>query len=163
MVACIMNTNYQSSCCQFIPLREEHKDGLLFVTRIRDSIGRVSSERLSQYARWYWKTHIRPHFFQEEKILLPYLPINHPWAVKLLEDHANIRDLILSLDRVPDLQNFKILCNVIDTHIRFEERQVFAYLEQTLSNDVLDSIYSQLNCHPVATDDWKDEFWKKTS
>ena len=158
-----MDTNYQSPCRQFTPLREEHKDGLLFVTRMRDSIGKVSGERLSQYTRWYWKTHIRPHFFQEEKILLPYLPVNHPWAIKLLEDHANIRDLILSLDRLADLQSFKTLCNIIETHIRFEERQVFAYLEQILPGKELNNIYTQLKEHPVSTDEWKDVFWKQAS
>jgi len=158
-----MDTNYQSRCRQLTPLSQEHKDGLLFVTRIRDSIGSISIDRLCQYTRWYWKTHIRPHFFQEEKILLPYLPANHPWAIKLLEDHANIRDLILSLDRAADLQSFKILCNVIDTHIQFEERQVFAFLEQTLSGKELNTIYTQLENHPVGDAEWKDVFWKKGS
>ena len=106
---------------------------------------------------------MRPHFFQEEKILLPYLPVNHPWAIKLLEDHANIRDLILSLDRLADLQSFKTLCNIIETHIRFEERQVFTYLEQILPGKELNNIYTQLKVHPVSTDEWKDVFWKQAS
>ena len=158
-----MNTIDQTRCRQLVPLSQEHEDGLLFVKRIREYMGSVSIERLCQYTRWYWKTHIRPHFFQEEKILLPYLPLSHPWATKLQEDHANIRDLILSLDRMADLQSFKTLCNVIETHIRFEERQVFAYLEQTLSGKELNNILIQLKDHPVAADEWKDTFWKQAS
>jgi hemerythrin-like domain-containing protein len=145
---------------QLTPLSSEHRDGMLFVTRMRQALDQVSIERLRKYTLWYWKNHIKPHFYQEEKILLPYMPAEHPWSLKLQDDHAYIRDLILSLDQEADKQSFKSLCDLVDAHIRFEEQQVFTYLEQTLTEDQLNIISIQLEKHPVAAEEWKDMFWK---
>ena len=151
----------QTRSSQLLPLSAEHRDGMLFVTRIRQALGQVSGERLRNYTLWYWKNHIRPHFFQEEKILLPYMPVDHSMALKLQDDHAYIRDLILSLDQEVDKQSLKSLCDLLDAHIRFEERDVFAYLEQNLSEKQLNTIYEQLETHPVAAEEWKDVFWNQ--
>jgi hemerythrin-like domain-containing protein len=144
---------------QLTPLSKEHRDGMLFVTRIRQALDRVSIERLRNYTLWYWKNHIRPHFYQEERILLPYIPADHTLAVKLKDDHAYIRDLILSLDLEADKQSFKSLCDLLDAHIRFEEQHVFGYLEQQLTEIELDTIHGQLEQHPVIAEEWKDVFW----
>ncbi len=55
-----------------------------------------------------------------------------------------------------------MLADTITAHIRFEERELFNYLEQILSKDELDKVFLQLEAHPVAADEeWKDEFWVK--
>ena len=144
---------------QLAPLSREHKDGMEFVDRLRYGICHTSLDRLRCYAGWYWKNHIRPHFFQEEKILLPYLPVDHPLAKKLKEDHEQIRDLIITLDQESNAEYIAALADVIVTHIKFEEAEVFTYLEQTLSKDKLDNIYLQLENHPVSGEDWADKFW----
>ena len=145
---------------QLAALSSEHRDGYLFITHIREGLGKTSGERIRAYTLWYWKNHIKPHFFQEEKILLPYMPADHPWAIKLKEDHAYIRDLILSLDQQPDKHAFTSLCDLIDEHIRFEEKKVFAFLEQELSIEDLDIINKQLGEHPVDAGQWSDRFWE---
>jgi hemerythrin-like domain-containing protein len=154
-----MDTKLTTRSLQLTPLSREHKDGMLFVSRIRQALAKTSIERLRNYTLWYWKNHIRPHFFQEEKILLPYMPAAHALAVKLKDDHAYIRDLILSLDQEAEQQSFRALCDLIDAHIRFEEQQVFGYLEQHLTEEELNSIYVQLEGHPVAAEEWSDPFW----
>jgi hemerythrin-like domain-containing protein len=144
---------------QLTPLSAEHREGMLFLNRIREALDQVSIERLRSYTLWYWKNHIKPHFYQEEKILLPYMPADHPLALKLQDDHAYIRDLILSLDQDADKQSFRSLCDLLDSHIRFEEREVFSYLEQNLSENQLNTIHTQLETHPVTAEEWKDLFW----
>ena len=62
-----MDTQQHTRSRQLAPLSREHEDGMLFITRIREGLGKYSIERLSHYTRWYWKNHIRPHFFHEEK------------------------------------------------------------------------------------------------
>ena len=115
---------------------------------------------MRNYTLWFWRNHIKPHFFQEEKILLPSLPPDHPLALRLKEEHDYIRELILGLDDEPDTRTLIILCDLIDQHIRFEEREVFGYLEELLPVDVLNKIFQQLEAHPVNCDtEWKDEFW----
>ena len=71
-LACVMDIQQPIRSYQLKPLSQEHRDGMLYINRLREGLGRISIERLNQYTRWYWKNHIRPHFFQEERILLPY-------------------------------------------------------------------------------------------
>ncbi len=152
---------------QLAPLSREHHDGLLFAWKIKQGlVNKTPLDTLRSYALWYWRHHIKPHFYQEEKILLPYMPATHPFALRLKEEHDHIRELILGLDKEADKRNLEILCDLVTRHIRFEERELFQYLEELLSPSQLDDVSGQLDKHPVECDDpntsgWKDEFWVK--
>jgi hemerythrin-like domain-containing protein len=148
---------------QLQPLSREHHDGLLFVWKLKQGLeNRTSLEILKEYTGWYWRHHIKPHFFQEEKILIPFMPAHHPMAVQLKKEHDYIRELILNIDREPDKHDIIRLSNLIESHIRFEERELFQYLEERLSKNQLADIYEKLEQHPVSCkEDWKDEFWVK--
>lgn len=146
---------------QLAPLSREHHDGLLFAWKIKQGIEKKAPlDVMRKYTLWYWKHHIKPHFFQEEKILLPNMPAGHPLAVRMLEEHDQIRELILGLDDVADMRSLVILTDLLNLHIRFEERELFAYLEKELKPEQLDVIYKQLEKNPVHfEEEWKDEFW----
>lgn len=147
---------------QLAPLSREHHDGLLFAWKIRQGLHNGAPfSKMREYTIWFWQHHIKPHFFQEEKILIPYMPAGHPLAQQLKSEHAHIRELILHLDKEEDKHTFTVLCDLLDKHIRFEERQLFAYLEEILTARQLDEIYPQLEAHPVSCEEWKDEFWVK--
>ena len=145
------------------PLSREHHDGLLFAWKIKQGLeNRTNLEKLKEYTSWYWRHHIKPHFFQEEKVLVPFMPAGHPMAVQLKKEHDYIRELILNIDHEPDRHDFIRLANLVETHIRFEERELFQYLEQHLSEQELTDIYEGLEQHPVScNEEWKDEFWVK--
>jgi hemerythrin-like domain-containing protein len=147
---------------QLAPLSREHHDGLLFVWKIRQGIEKKSTlEQMRNYALWFWRHHIKPHFYQEEKILLPHMPHDHPMRTRLIEEHEHIRELILGLDDEADKRTLVILCDLLDKHIRFEERELFGFLEQHLPKETLDEIYRELQKHPVMEgDDWKEKFWE---
>lgn len=144
---------------QLAILSQEHKEGMEFVDRLRYGLCYTSLDRVRSYACWYWKNHIRPHFFQEEKILLPYLPADHPLAKRMKEDHEQIRDLVVTLDHDCHPHSIKVLADVIVSHIRFEEIKFFTYLEEKLSENDLNNIYIALRDHPVPGESWKDMFW----
>jgi hemerythrin-like domain-containing protein len=148
---------------QLAPLSREHHDGLLFAWKIKQGIdNKAPLDIMVKYTLWYWRHHIKPHFFQEEKILLPYMPANHPMAVKLQEDHDHIRELILDLDDAADKRSLVILSDLLNAHIRFEERELFGYLEGLLTPEQLDTVFAQLEKHPVHCEqEWKEEFWVK--
>jgi hemerythrin-like domain-containing protein len=147
---------------QLAPLSREHHEGLLFAWKIRKGLQYgADPERIRKFMLWYWQRHIKPHFYQEEKILLPYLPAGHEMATRLKKEHDHIRELILSLDKEADKNTFIVLANFISDHIRFEERELYGYLEQVLGKDELDVIFLKLEEHPVHFAEWKDEFWVK--
>lgn len=145
---------------QLAPLSREHHDGLLFVWKIKQGLEHNTPlETLRNYAMWYWRHHIKPHFYHEEKILLPHLPADQPMGIRLKEEHDQIRELILGLDEMADKRSLLILCDLLTHHIRFEEREFYAYIEELLPPEKLSEIFQQLEKHPLGKEVWKDEFW----
>ena len=145
---------------QLQPLSREHHEGLLFVWKIRQGIrNHTDTDKLREYTSWYWKHHIRPHFFQEEKVLTPLMPVGHPLVVRMKKDHDFIRELIISIDKEVHKQDLIILTDLMEQHIRFEERELFQYMEEHLSEEELNLVHQQLEDHPVSCEEWKDEFW----
>ena len=152
---------------ELAPLSREHHDGLLFAWKIKQGLANgTSCETLCSYTRWFWSNHIKPHFKDEEKVLVKFLPQDNPLVKQMFKEHAQIRDLIISLDKEPDSSSLQLLAEFINNHIRFEERELFAYAEQTLTPEQLNEIYNDLpnepNCetNPVVTG-WTNEFWVK--
>ena len=143
------------------PLSKEHEDGLAFVERIRKGLKlRVPLENLREYTLWYWSNHIRPHFFQEEKILMPWLPAGDSLITRVKEEHHYIRELILGIDEEVETRTLALLCDLIEDHIHFEENELFPYLEERLDRDLIDKIGAMINKHPLVEAEWKDRFWE---
>lgn len=87
------------------------------------------------------------------------MPPGHPLLVRMKEEHEHIRELILNMDEEADKRTLVLLADLVNHHIRFEERELFAWLESNLAPDKLDQIFEQLEKHPVHDDTWTDEFW----
>ena len=147
---------------ELAPLSREHHDGLLFAWKIKQGLANGTSfETLCNYTGWFWTNHIKPHFKDEEKVLIKFLPADNPLVLQMFEEHAQIRDLILSLDKEPDSGSFQSLADFVNNHIRFEERELFAYAEKTLTQSQLAEIYKDLPHDSHCETEWKDEFWVK--
>jgi len=142
------------------PLSKEHHDGLLFVWKLRQGIqNNIAPGRLKGFTIFYWQQHIKPHFYHEEQVLSKHIPTDNPLLKQMHEEHALIRELILSLGDEISTENFSSLADVIYKHIRFEERELFEWTEANLTKEQLESIYKELEEHPLCGSDWQDEFW----
>src|SRR5262245_61641594 len=130
-------------CPALQPLSREHHEGLLFVWKIRQGLKNgTDTERLADFVRWYWRNHIRPHFFQEEKILMPLLPGN-PLVIKMKDEHDQIRELVIDIDKNPARHDLQRIADLVDRHIRFEERELFQCLEESVSENEWSSVHEQ--------------------
>ncbi len=151
---------------QLAPLSREHHDGLLFGWKIKQGLSyQTAAERIIKYAAWYWQQHLKPHFFQEEQLLLPLFRPDEPLLVRMKKEHEQIRELILSLDTEADEGSLVALAGLLTRHIRFEERELFPFAEKNLTTGQLDALYHKMKDYPVCSDDgkeeWPDEFWLK--
>lgn len=147
---------------ELAPLSREHHDGLLFVWKIKQGlVNGTSIETLVNYTRWFWSHHIKPHFKEEEKVLVKFLPADNPLVQQMFKEHQQIRDLIISIDKDPNINSLQLLAGIIKDHIRFEERKLFAYAEQVLTPEQLSEIYNDLLNETYCDAEWKDEFWVK--
>jgi len=145
---------------ELAPLSREHHDGLLFAWKIKQGLANETAiETLCNYTRWFWSNHIKPHFKEEEKVLVKFLPEDNALVKQMFREHAQIRDLIISLDKEPDSSSLQLLAEFVNNHIRFEERQLFLYAEQTLTPEQLNEIYKELPNELQCTTEWKEEFW----
>ena len=147
---------------ELAPLSREHHDGLLFVWKIKQGLANNTPvETLCNYTRWFWTNHIKPHFKDEEKVLAKFLATDNPLVQQMFKEHAQIRDMIVQLDKEPDSRTLELLAESVNDHIRFEERQLFAYAEEILTPDQLNEIYSELPHESHCDTQWNDEFWVK--
>jgi len=147
---------------ELAPLSREHHDGLQFVWKLREGIkNNLAPGRLKAFTVFYWQQHIRPHFFHEEQVLAKHIPDDNPFLNQMNEEHALIREMMLSLGNDTTPENFANLADIIYNHIRFEERQLFQWAEDNLTKEQLQEIYKQLEEHPLTCAEWQDEFWLK--
>jgi hemerythrin-like domain-containing protein len=143
---------------QLIPFSREHHDALLFIWKIRQGLKNGTPiSTISDYIKWFWQNHLAEHFDQEEKLLLPHLHKTNNLANQLLMEHNLIRSIINKEFNKDSISEF---ADILDNHVRFEERQLFPHIEQTVSLEDLNEIGKQLNALPHCDTNWKNEFWK---
>lgn len=144
---------------QLAPLSRDHHDGLLFAWKIRQGLkNNTTPEAIMSYVHWYWNNHLQLHFSQEEHLLLTHLSESDEMAQRLKSEHQRVRELVSGSASVSLLSE---LADKVTDHIRFEERQLFPYIEQTISTDKLNSIHKQLDQQPHCPEKWENEFWLK--
>jgi hemerythrin-like domain-containing protein len=145
---------------ELAPLSREHHDGLLFAWKIKQGLTNGTPiETLCNYTRWFWSNHIKTHFKDEETVLVKFLPADNPLVLQMFNEHAQIRDLIISLDKEPGSGSLQLLADFVNKHIRFEERELFGYAEKTLTQEQLEEIYKELPHDLHCDTEWEDEFW----
>lgn len=144
---------------QLAPLSREHHEGLLFVWKIRQGIRKeVVPQRIARFIEWFWQQHLQQHFKKEEELLPPLLAPGHPMVNRMLAEHRTLQELMVKLVPSPDYDALERLAGVVNDHIRFEERQLFAELEKAATPEQLRYLADHLHDRqevPV----WADEFW----
>ena len=142
------------------PLSHEHHDGLQFVWKIRQGLdNKTAMGRLKDFAIFYWQQHIKPHFFHEEKVLSKFIPEDNLLLKQMQDEHEMIREMILQLGDDVSANTFSTLADIVYKHIRFEERELFEWVEAHLTKEQLEEIFSELEVHPLCGGYWRDEFW----
>lgn len=71
------------------------------------------------------------HFAVEEQALLAYLPPEH--AERLQIDHAALHDLLEQVQVRCDRRGLERLAGLLRAHVRWEERELFPWLQANLS------------------------------
>lgn len=143
-------------------LSHDHHTGLVFAWRLKQGVANEASEmQMHAYIQYFWENDLRRHFHDEENILLPHLSDSDPMKIKTLQEHKSIRELVHLIGKGQDrTECIQQLSKMVHDHIRFEERQLFPYLEKALSSSQLNAIGEQLTKSPEFCDRWEQHFWK---
>jgi hemerythrin-like domain-containing protein len=137
-------------------LSDDHHQGLVQARRLRrPSLGEAGNPAEAAAAFLdFWRKDTSVHFRKEEEVLLPVFarhggdPVREPLG-EMLAQHTRIRSLVMELgDQVADgevrPETLQSIGELLETHIRLEERQVFPLIEETLTAEALKEVASRL-------------------
>lgn len=130
-----------------IPLSHDHHHGLVLAFRLREGLPRNrkpfdNPQEQAEDAVRFFRDNLVPHFRAEEEALFPAMRACVPHAAALLDtlttEHAEIRSYIDQLSQIlsddtPLPSLLKAFGNLLERHIRCEERELFPLYEAHIS------------------------------
>lgn len=143
-----------------VVLSHEHHHGLVFCTRLKKA-HQTDAKTLKLFVNNFWVNDLVPHFTNEEKWFLPEME-NNEIKEQFITEHQQIKELVNRIRNSPiEVVELAIeLSQVLNNHIRFEERIMFPYLEKTIATNKLVEIGNALSNIEVSCNKFTPEFWK---
>jgi hemerythrin-like domain-containing protein len=147
-----------------VKLSKDHHFTLLFCWKVRNGLKlEAEPSRIRKYIQYFWKHHMQPHFREEETTL--FAPVKDAAVKRALKEHADIAQQINELNGAEHVSSNQLLrlADMVDNHVRYEERELFPHMEKILTEDQLEAIGKQISAQhdPRLKDDFADEFWIK--
>lgn len=140
------------------PLSREHHYGLLLGWKIRTGFAKgITVERMKAYADWFFQQHLTAHFDMEEKHVFPLLGLDHPMIERAMKEHVLLRQLFAANDDLG--YHLSQIEDVLEAHIRFEERVLFPEIQKVASEEQMAEV-ERLHGGDLPVDDWADKFWE---
>ena len=144
-------------------LSREHHFSLLFCWKIRQGLKMdVATERIRKYVHYFWQRHLQPHFQEEERML--FAPIKDRLIQRAINEHTYIKQLIeefIFYSKINERKSLANIADMVDEHVRYEERELFPHLERKLSREQLESIGKKIQQHHQSSlqEQYEDQFW----
>ena len=145
------------------PFSKDHHFSLLFCWKIRQGLRKeVAVERICKYVQYFWQQHLLPHFEEEELIL--FTSVNDKAVQKALKEHKQIwqqREDLGNCTGKNVQKRLEKLADMVDEHVRYEERELFPQLEKKFSKDQLENLERYIQKHQPSSlpEQYEDEFW----
>lgn len=132
-------------------LSDDHHTGLVLARRCKQvggSEAEASAEVIWNQLLEAFSSHLEPHFQIEEQHLLPALEAigEASLASRIREDHSALRALRES--GAPSRTVIEQFGELLESHIRFEERQVFEPTQDRLPTRALRAIAAACEANP---------------
>jgi len=148
-----------------IPLSQDHHFGLLLSWKIRQGFkASISRQRILEYVTYFVNEHLEKHFQHEEQFLFSYLAKNDLLRREAEDQHESLRALFAQMAERPEVDDvdLKEFADSLESHIRFEERKLFPYIQVELTEDDLREFRERMEMiHEKVQEHWEDEFWVK--
>src|SRR5690349_17970214 len=146
-----------------IELSKDHHFALLFIWKIREGLKKsVEPERISRYIIHFFDTDLIKHFADEEEVLFNKIPPENRLVKEAIEQHRSIKQIVVDIrNSVNDLNTLEQFADMLEKHIRFEERELFNYLQENISEATLQEVAASLKSRqPKPSGIWNDIFWE---
>lgn len=145
-----------------VPISREHHATLLFCWKIKQGIAKeVETTRITKYINWFYKNHMEQHFETEERLL--FIDHEDEKVKKGLAEHQQIISKINEINLRSEEKSYDLyaqLSDLVKDHTRYEERELFPWLEKKFSDKKLGEIGNTLHHEEhTAAEEYEDEFW----
>lgn len=147
-----------------VPYSRDHHAGLMFILHIRKGFKKIiSSERISRYILFFFKEDLKKHFRDQELKLFPMLPADDPLRIQAETEHAKIYWQIEKIKAgIADISLLTQFSDDLESHIRFEERILFPYLQEQISlTGLVHTLSRDKNILCDVSSQWNDPFWQQ--
>lgn len=123
----------------FVQFSREHHFGLLQVWQIRQDIANgIDTQLISKHTLDFFNKDLRAHFKREEDHLFSKLPAGDLLREQAEKEHSQLYQLIDNISQnKSDNQLLTQFANLLEAHIRFEERILFNHLQETMGEEEL--------------------------
>lgn len=144
-----------------VELSRDHHSGLLFCWKLRKGFtSQISGERMAAYAGYFFDEHLKEHFLLEERLIFPLLPKENDLRQEAERQHQKLYELINQIKEKKAISLLKELEQKLEKHIRFEERQLFMHIQESLEEAELLALQARVEgVHVKKAEQWKDIFW----
>ena len=148
-----------------VQFSKDHHFALLLIWKVRQGLRfGIELQRINNYIIFFFQNYLEEHFKEEEDLLFVHLDYNNASRTVAEEDHKTIREIMEEIKSDPKNKTISTeFINRLEKHIRFEERELFNELQNTLNESDLNMIAEKMDTlHPALKEDnWKDTFWVK--
>lgn len=141
-----------------VQLSREHHFALLLCWKIRKGIrNKVKISRIHNYAIWFYKNHLNPHFTIEENSLFPILGFEHTLIKKAIEQHQTLA--FLFENEAKSETTLTKIADKLEEHVRFEEREVFEEIQKQSNLEQLENLLKN-HTNTEFVENLEDKFWE---
>lgn len=128
------------------PLSHHHHDALFLALKLRRAgteKSKLTVDEIKSELNQFWDPGGQQHFREEEEILLPayaqYANIDKPEITEMLLEHVSVRSLVDKIQKAEtELEPMmRELGDLLESHVRKEERIIFPMIEEALPEQVL--------------------------
>lgn len=139
------------------PLSHDHHHGLQLCWKIRTGLAKqIEPIRIKKYVNWFYENHLKPHFELEEKYIFPILDSKNELVQQALAEHKILCHLF---EKKTDLEITLLrIEKELQDHIRFEERILFAEIQQIATAEQLTHI-NEIHTRETFAENENDPFW----
>lgn len=139
-------------------LSREHHDGLIFALRLQKGVAKKAELiKMEAYATWFWNHHLILHFDMEEKHLFPKFGNDQELIQKAKQQHRELKSLFEMESKT--YEDFKAIYDLLQKHIRLEERELFNLIQEQMNEKQL-AEFQVIHDSQQVCENWPDKFWK---
>lgn len=151
---------------QLQPLSHQHHNGLMAALLLKKGVEKQAATTvMDDFILSIWNGELRNHFIKEEVYLHPHV-LQIPTLMEKYEqmktEHHQIRYIVDAIrngdSTVEQIRDFYTL---LEKHIRFEERDLFPYIQEQIQPEQLNELGRNLQqLESKACSDYPVKFWE---